>query len=96
MKHGGYRETLEILNLCGKNLHFFFGNRNLLEADLLSLWDYREQYIVEHAFRKIKSPTSIAIRIKTSPKSKILWKITDPGGISSKLIKKLGFKSLIQ
>ncbi|MHA1728567.1 MAG: IS66 family transposase [Promethearchaeota archaeon] len=37
-----------------------------------------------------------AIRIKLSPKSKILWKITDPNGISSKLIKKLGFKSLIQ
>ncbi|MHA1475723.1 MAG: IS1634 family transposase [Promethearchaeota archaeon] len=26
------------------------------------IWGYREQYIVEHAFRKMKSPTSIAIR----------------------------------
>ena len=26
------------------------------------IWGYREQYIVEHAFRKMKSPTSIAVR----------------------------------
>ena len=26
------------------------------------IWGYREQYIVEHAFKKMKSPTSIAIR----------------------------------
>ncbi len=26
------------------------------------IWGYREQYIVEHAFRKMKSPTSIMIR----------------------------------
>ena len=26
------------------------------------IWSYREQYIVEHAFRKMKSPTSIQIR----------------------------------
>ncbi|KKK45463.1 hypothetical protein LCGC14_0728440 [marine sediment metagenome] len=26
------------------------------------IWGYREQYIVEHAFRNMKSPTSIAIR----------------------------------
>ncbi len=26
------------------------------------IWGYREQYIVEHAFRKMKSPTSIQIR----------------------------------
>ena len=26
------------------------------------IWGYREQYVVEHAFRNMKSPTSIAVR----------------------------------
>ena len=38
-----------------------FTNRDEWTPEAI-IWGYREQYIVEHAFRKMKSPTSIQIR----------------------------------
>lgn len=48
-----YVETL------GKSI--IFTNRKEWSAESI-IWGYREQYVVEHAFKKMKSPTSIAIR----------------------------------
>jgi transposase len=126
-----------------------FTNRNDWSPESI-IWGYREQYIVEHAFRKMKSPTSISIRpmyhysdrsirvhvyicvlslmllsllrlelsrlhlslsyneilenlgsahilkIQTSPKGKILWKLDNPGKTASRLVKKLELKSLLE
>jgi len=53
------REKMKHLQTLGKSILF----TNRIEWTLESIiWGYREQYIVEHAFRKMKSPTSIAIR----------------------------------
>jgi len=38
-----------------------FTNREEWSPEVV-IWGYREQYIVEHAFREMKSPTAIAIR----------------------------------
>lgn len=47
------------LNTLGKSI--LFTNRTKWTAESI-IWGYREQYIVEHAFKYMKSPTSIAIR----------------------------------
>ncbi|MHA1749385.1 MAG: IS1634 family transposase [Promethearchaeota archaeon] len=49
----GYLKTL------GRTI--LFTNRDSWTPEAI-IWGYREQYIVEHAFRKMKSPTSIKIR----------------------------------
>jgi len=53
------REKTKHLQTLGKSI--LFTNRMDWSPESI-IWGYREQYIVEHAFRKMKSPTSIAIR----------------------------------
>ena len=140
INRNNYIETL------GRTL--LFTNRDEWTPEAI-IWGYREQYIVEHAFRKMKSPTSIKIRpmyhfsdrsirvhvyicilsllllsllrltlsrkailmsydeilenlssihvlkILTTPKGKILWKLDNTGKIASKLEKKLKLKTLL-
>jgi len=52
-------EKKRYIETLGKNV--LFTNRLNWSPESI-IWGYREQYIVEHAFRKMKSPTSIAIR----------------------------------
>jgi transposase len=47
------------IEILGKSI--LLTNRNDWTPESI-IWGYREQFIVEHAFRKMKSPTSIAIR----------------------------------
>ena len=52
-------EKIKHIETLGKSV--LFTNRRDWSPESI-IWGYREQYIVEHAFRKMKSPTSIAIR----------------------------------
>jgi len=53
------KEKKKHIETLGKSI--LFTNRLDWSPESI-IWGYREQYIVEHAFRKMKSPTSIAIR----------------------------------
>jgi len=68
--HGNYADltySLSINELAKQNhiktlgKSILFTNRNDWSARSI-IWGYREQYVVEHAFKTMKSPSSIAIR----------------------------------
>jgi transposase len=67
---GSYAKLIYSLSVDekAKNKHIETLGRTILYTNRVDwmpeaiIWGYREQYIVEHAFRNMKSPTSIAVR----------------------------------